>query len=49
MNKQEQVINDKCFACECYWQNNDTGNECQGAEEPCHEFRNLFTVEGKDE
>lgn len=49
MNKLQPTINDKCFICECYWQNNDTGEECEGAEQICHEFRNIFTGENDNE
>ena len=31
-------ICDKCFECYFYWQNNDSGSECHGQKEPCHEF-----------
>ena len=39
MNKQDLKISDKCFECEIFWMNNDTETECEGAKEPCHEFR----------
>lgn len=31
-------ICNECFECKYYWQNNDTGCECQGQGNPCHEF-----------
>lgn len=43
MNKQENGawvdVCDQCLECEIYWKNNDTDSECEGEEEPCHEFR----------
>ena len=27
-----------CEECMWYWKNNDTVNECEGQDEPCHEF-----------
>ena len=35
-----------CTKCFWYWQNNDTENECEGLEKPCHEFI-LAGQEGK--
>ena len=30
-----------CTDCRNYWQNTDTGNECNGQEKPCHEFAKM--------
>jgi hypothetical protein len=38
MNKSESEVCEQCLECECYWQNTDSENECEGAKEPCHEF-----------
>ena len=37
MNKQRDIC-DECDNCYYYWENNDTGNECNGSEAPCHEW-----------
>ena len=31
-------ICEKCTTCKWYWQNNDTENECEGSDVPCHEY-----------
>lgn len=52
MNRSNRKISDKCYECEIFWANNDTETECEGNEEPCHEFRrSRFIVKGavKDE
>ena len=52
MNRSNRKISDKCYECEIFWANNDTETECEGDEEPCHEFRrSRFIVKGavKDE
>ena len=36
-NKQRDIC-DECYNCYYYWENNDTENECNGSEEPCHEW-----------
>ena len=38
MKRIELDIDDKCFECKSYYENNDTGCECQGQEKVCHEF-----------
>lgn len=34
----EDFICDDCYRCNCFWLNNDSGIECQGCKEKCHEF-----------
>ena len=29
---------DDCLNCAYYWQNTDTENQCEGENEPCHEY-----------
>lgn len=36
---REMECCEKCTTCYWYWQNNDTGNECNGDVEPCHEYK----------
>lgn len=36
-NKQCDIC-DECYNCYYYWENNDTENECNGSEAPCHEW-----------
>ena len=31
-------ICEECENCYYYWENNDTENECEGSEKPCHEW-----------
>ena len=42
-------ISEKCYRCECYWQNCDTDTECEGMKEPCHEFRECKRLKGEGE
>ena len=43
MSQEELVeklakVCDDCLNCAHYWQNTDTENECEGQNEPCHEY-----------
>ena len=29
---------DDCLNCAYYWQNTDTENQCEGENEPCHDY-----------
>lgn len=42
MKKKDMEVCDKCYECYWYWQNNDTGDECNGQEEACQEFVQIF-------
>lgn len=44
MKSEEDTLGiaDECFMCENYWQNNDTGWECDGSDCACIEFYSIW-------
>ena len=47
MDMDNDIPEEWCKQCLLYWQNNDMESECNGQEQPCHEFCEIEVQDGK--